>query len=349
VRPPALDIDLNLGPPSARPPAPDIDLSSRPSIADTFERMLSDEDVDATLAASLSGASGPSSRATAPTDYTEVRALFAQLAANHVRQVRDFVIDLRSGEASADWISICVPALTSLRRAADKLDFVPLCEALDRLAAALTAAGELGVPTIAGDTKVTLLTCYDELVKLMPQAFALDQDRSQRETVILQSLLMQIPGVKKVTIDRLYAAGITTLEAMNLARTEDLAATAGIPLHVAHDIVERFRAYRLQITTTAPDATRAGERERLAELTARLRKEHDGHEQAAESWSADAADRKKELRKARAQTLLDIQVLLARLGEVERLAEIERLPFGKKVERLEAFLEEARDIYARPA
>jgi hypothetical protein len=337
-------------PVSVRPPAPDIDLSPRPSIADTFERMLSDEDVDATLA-SLGGVGAPSSRATtaAPTDYTVVRALFAQLAANHVRQVRDFVIDLRSGEASADWIAVCVPALTSLRRAADKLDFAPLCEALDRLAASLSAAGEMGKPTITGDTKAALLASYEELVSLMPQAFALDQDKSQRETVILQSLLMQIPGVKKVTIDRLYAAGITTLEAMNLAKTEDLAATAGIGLHVAHDIVERFRAYRLQVTTTAPDATRSGERERLAELTAKLRTEHDGHEHAAEHWSADAADKKKELRKARAQTLLDIQVLLARLGEVERLAEIERLPFGKKVERLEAFLEEARDIYARPA
>jgi hypothetical protein len=335
-------------PVSVRPPAPDIDLSPRPSIADTFERMLSDEDVDATLA-SLGGAtSGAAARASAPTDYTEVRALFAQLAANHVRQVRDFVIDLRSGEASADWITVCVPALTSLRRAADKLEFVPLCEALDSLAAALTAAGELGRRTITGDTRTALLGSYEELVTLMPQAFALDQDKSQRETVILQSLLMQVPDVKKVTIDRLYAAGITTLEAMLVAKPDDLAATAGISLPLALNIVDRFRAYRQQIATTTPDATRAGEREQLGELTGKLRKEHDAHERASAQWSAGAAEQKKELRKARAQTLLDIQVLLARLGEVERLAEIERLPFGKKVERLEAFLEEARDIYARP-
>jgi hypothetical protein len=42
-------------------------------------------------------------------------------------------------------------------------------------------------------------------------------------------------------------------------------------------------------------------------------------------------------------------VLLARLGEVERLQHIERLPFERKVSFLEAFLEEARDKYVAQA
>jgi hypothetical protein len=97
------------------------------------------------------------------------------------------------------------------------------------------------------------------------------------------------------------------------------------------------------VTTTVPDATRAAERERLAELAAQLRREQDAFERASESWAADAPDQKKSLRKARAQTLLDIQVLLARLGEVDRLAELERQPFEKKLAQVEAFLDEARD------
>ncbi len=337
-------------PPSVRPAAPDVNLARgpQPSIADTFERMLTDDDVDASLA-SLGGSGAAAAPGATVTDLTEVRALFAQLAANHVRQVRDFMIDLRSGEATADWIAICEPALRSLRRAADKLDFAPLCEALDRLSVELAAVQATGVRTIAGERRAPLLAGYEQLVALMPQAFALDHDRSQRETVILQSLLMQVPEVKKVTIDRLYAAGLTTLEAMLLATPGDLAVTAGIPEDVAARIVERFRAYRKNVNSMVPDATRAGEREQLARLAAKLRQEHDGYERAGESWSRDADGVKKELRKARAQTLLDIQVVLARLGEVERLAELERLPFGKKVAHLEAFLEEARDTYAKPA
>ena len=43
--------------------------------------------------------------------------------------------------------------------------------------------------------------------------------------------------------------------------------------------------------------------------------------------------------------ICDIQLVLARLGEVDRIKEIERLPFDRKLVHLESFLEEARDKY----
>ena len=91
----------------------------------------------------------------------------------------------------------------------------------------------------------------------MPQAFALDLDRTQREAAILQSLLLQVPEVKKVTLDRLYAAGLTTLEAMFLATPGDIAATTGIPESLAEQIVERFQAYRAQVQADACPTRRA--------------------------------------------------------------------------------------------
>ncbi len=315
------------------------------SIADTFERLLSSEDLEAGFASIETPAATPGGHSVAMTDLAEVRLLFAQLAANHVRQVRDFMIDLRWSEATIDWLPICEPALRSLRRAADKLELTDLCEALDRFSASLGEATASGAKTIAGAARETLLARYDELGRLMPQAFALDLDRTQREAAILQSLLLQVPEVKKVTLDRMYAAGLTTLEAMFLATPGDIAATTGIPEGLAALIVDRFQAYRDQVKATVPDATRARERERIAELTGRLRRECDDYERAAESWSRGSVDQKKELRKAREQTLLDIQVVLARLGEVDRLAQLERLPFEKKLAHLESFLEEARDKY----
>jgi hypothetical protein len=335
-------------PGSVRPTAPNMTTSDGGpvSIADTFERLLSLEDLDEGFA-SIEGSAPPSipSQGVALTDLAEVRSLFAQLAANHVRQVRDFMIDLRWRDATVDWIGICEPALRSLRRAADKLELQQLCGALDRFSEALTFAQTGGGRTIEGERRDQLLARYEELATLMPQAFALDLDRTQREAFILQSLFLQVPDVKKVTLDKLYAAGLTTLEAMALATPTDIVATTGIREDLAVRIVDRFRAYREQIKAAVPDATRARERERVAELTARLRREHDDYEQAAQAWTKEADEKRKELRKARAQTLLDIQVVLARLGEVERLKEIERLPFERKVAHLESFLEEARDKY----
>jgi hypothetical protein len=323
--------------------------SPNTSIAETFERLLSADELDDSFAkveADWWTPSGAPDGTSTTADWDEVRSLFAHLAANHVRQVRDLMLDLRLGEATVDWIGICQPALRSLRRAGDKLELKDLCAALDGFSESLGSASNGGARTIAGEVRTALLTWYDELVTLMPQAFALDLDRSQREAVILQSLLLQVPGVKKVTIDKLYAAGLSTLEAMLLATPSDVAATTGISEALAAGLVARFREYRDQVRTSVPDATRAHERERIAQLTTRLRHEHYEYELAAQGWTPEADEKKRALRAARAQTLLDIQVVLARLGEVDRLKEIERLPFERKLAHLESFLEEARDKYA---
>jgi hypothetical protein len=341
-------------PSSVRPTAPAMMAGEGVgSIADTFERLMA-SDVDDSFAAlqrehEHDQDQGPDAVGSSPridvslTDLTEVRALFAQLASNHVRQVRDFMLDLRWGQATVEWIAICEPALRSLRRAADKLDLAEVCNALDRFSAAL--AGPHRARVLEGDQRTVILAAYDALTAVMPQAFALDLDRSQREAAILQSLLMQVPGVQKVTLDKLYAAGATTLEAMMLANAGDLAAVSGIDEALAERVVQRFREYKEQIARAVPDATRSNERDKIAQLVLRLRQEHHAFESAAQGWSREDGDKKKELRKAREQTLLAIQVVLARLGEVDRLKEIDRLPFERKLAHLESFLEEARDKY----
>lgn len=330
--------------PSTPPPADDS--SVQVSIGDTFERLLSLEDLD------LDSEAGEPKPSTDPradpvtlTDLTEIKELFAQLAANHVRQVRDFMIDLRLGEATVAWIGICEPALRLLRRASDKLGLTDLCGGLDCFCETLAATRAMGGPTVDGEQRRSLLASYEELSALMPQAFALDLDGEQREGAILQSLLLQVPNVKKVTIDKLYAAGLTTLQALFLANPGDVAAATGIAEPLAARIVEHFRAYRDKVRGSVPDTTRASEREQIAQLVARLRAEHDEYERVSLSWSDEASHRKKELRDARARTALEIQLVLARLGEVEALKEIERLPFAQKLARLESFLLEMRDRY----
>ena len=40
---------------------------------------------------------------------------------------------------------------------------------------------------------------------------------------------------------------------------------------------------------------------------------------------------------------VEIKVLMARLGEVERLAKLDKLPFGQKVNELTKYLDEAKN------
>jgi hypothetical protein len=337
--------------PPPLPGSPDRSRLAVPHPADSSERLLGVDEIDARLAAleQLPRGAGVEG-GVLPTDLGEVRLLFAQLAANHVRPVRDFMLDLRSGDASVAWLPICEPALRTLRRAAAQLALIEVCGALDRFGAALARVQMTGAQSISGDERQAILAHYDDLGRAMPQAFALERDRNERESVILQSLLLQIEGVKKITFDRLVAAGLWALEPMFLATADDIVSTTGIDAELAQHIVDRFRAYRVQVRAAVPDATRARERQRIADLTSRLRREHGDYESASRSWSHEARSAKKELRSARARTMLDIRVELARMGEVEWLAHIERLPFERRIEQLDLFLDEARDKYgAQPA
>ena len=339
-------------PMSTRPTAPDqisITGDGEASIAETFEKLLGD--VDARFAAILEPDTdgGPASvhegRAVNASDLEGVRELFAQLAAKHMRQVRDFMLDLKWGEAPHSWIAVCEPAVRSLHGAAERLEMEELSAGLDLFGEALGTATAASMPMIDGELRERLIAIYEELIAVMPGAFSLEMDRNQRESVIVHSLLLQIPGVRKVTIERLYAAGLSSLDTMFAAKPDDVADTTGIARDLSERIVAHFQQYRSQLKTTVPDATRTHERERIGALAKQLRAQHDAFEKASDGWSGGDLASKKELRQARAATLLEVNLLLARLGEVERLRAIERLPFDRKVSEIESYLEDAERVY----
>jgi hypothetical protein len=278
-------------------------------------------------------------------DLAPVRELFSALAANHMRHVRDFMIDVKWGPVARDWIHICQPPVRTLRRAAERLDLVELAAALEQLGEVLDAANAVGGQMLEADEKERLLGAYNELVTLLPQAFALDGDKTQREAVIVQALLLQVPDVRKVTIDKMQAAGLTSLTVLFDADADDIANVAGIPQALAAKIVERVQAYRTEMRNASPQDARAAEREKLAALTSQLRSHHEAYEAAANGWGADAKVRKRDCFRAREETWLEISVLLARFGEVNRLHGIEKVPFAQRISLLTAYLDEARDAY----
>lgn len=323
-------------PSSLRPPPPPRRDSIPPlefdegSIAFAFDALMSD---------------GPAESGRGQFDLTPVRELFAELAANHMRHVRDFMIDVKWGEVTRDWIEICVPPVTTLGRAAERLELPDLGGALDQLRDELVRqAGSGGLSLDAGE-KERLLEAYNKLVEILPQAFGLDGDRSQREAVIVQALLLQVPDVRKVTIDKLHAAGLTSLKLLFEAKADEMAAVAGIPHALATKIAERLEAYRLELQTASPQDARAAEREKLTALTKTLREQHDAYEAAANGWAPDAKAKKRDHFRAREEAWLAISVMLARFGEVDRLRGIEKVPFTQRITQLEGYLDEAAEKY----
>lgn len=285
----------------------------------------------------------PSAEATGGTehDQQEVESLFRQIARAYLGPVRELAIELGMGEASQSWLGLCSPAVKSLQKAAKDMTLATLAEALENFSLALTAAEQDGARAIAGKERERLLETYKALEQAMPEAFAVEGEGVEREGVIVQSLLQQVPGLRKVALDKIYAAGLTSLSMFYAATAEELVQTTGIALELAERVVECFRQYRERASQIPPDAGHAADREKIASLARVLSEQSDAFDRLSKSWAADAAKDKRRVRREREETVLEVNVVLARLGEVELVKELERAPFSRKIALLSSYLETA--------
>jgi hypothetical protein len=279
-------------------------------------------------------------------DRAALRELFNELAGHHLAQLRDLMIEVRGGTALSEWIDLSQPAVASVKGMAEQLELGELCRALDALLAALIAARGAG-PTITGEARDQVLAAYAPLMDLVPGGLELDAERNRREPVIVHSLLRQIPGVEKMTIDKLVAAGLISIAVLAEARPDELAAVTGMSEELAEQLVARFRAYRAEAGVVAsPDPS--AEHRSLARLLQTLRQQNRDFDEASTRWSADAKEQKRQLRLERAETLLRIHVSLARLGQVDRLVELDRLSFKRKADFIDTYLTSVRAGRALP-
>ena len=273
-------------------------------------------------------------------DMAAIRDLFSAMAVNHMAQVRDLMLELGRVEVATTWVGLCEPAVQSMRRMCDKMELPELSRALDDFSASLAVAKSAPIGLVQGETRERLLGAYQRMMEVLPCAFELG---SGREAMLVQLLLLQVPGVHKLTIDKLYAAGLHQLDAFLNAKPDEVAAVAGIGLGLAENITRHFRDYRQSFHSVLAEPVPAEEHRRLAELVERLRGEHAEFERASRArWSPEAQAEKRRLLGQRRSTLSSIYVSLARLGEVERVDALKKKPVARQLAELEQYLRSSR-------
>lgn len=316
-------------PPSAPPPAPH---GPEPKLWDGVGMDDVFSEVDRGFG-ELGGVQ--SSRPTDSAVFDDARQLFTEIAATHMNHVRDFMLDLSTGPTTAEWLALCIPATQSLRMGAVAFEMDTLTIALDAFMDALKATNDAGVPIVEGAHRDAMLAAYAKLVKELPSAFKIDGEGRVREGIIVRALLNQLEDVRKVQQDRLFMAGLMSLDALCIAKPRDIVETTGLSVELATRISERFRRYRLEMSMLAHGDIR-GEWNKLREYTDLLSQAHTAFEQASELHHSK---KKKESRRARELTMLDVKVMLARLGKPDSLNFIERAPFAEKISHLVALIE----------
>jgi hypothetical protein len=181
-----------------------------------------------------------------------------------------------------------------------------------------------------------ILESSETLAASPPSTFVLDDEAEKQDTVIIHSLLKQVPDVGHVTFDRLNSAGVTCLDGLHAATPCELKATTGIPNWLCERICKRLEEHRIE----RGDGDEAGQREQLTWLLAGLRTVHGNYLRASEQELQDhsAGAQKRVERKNRQVCSLKIEVLLAEMGELELVTRFRKSSAAWRIKTLEAYL-----------
>jgi len=273
-------------------------------------------------------------------DEAAVQELFVKIAANYARPIKNFVFELKRGTATKEWLEICKPAMHSISRAADGMGLKYASIKMQDFEEAISLAQSSEGRVLQGEARDLLISCYEELVQVMPDAFTIGEEEQQREGIIINSLLKQIPDVGRVTVEKLYRAGLTSLDMLFMAKKEEMAVASGIPIWLAERICGKFQEYKRSLEGEARDVAASGYRSRLVEMLNDLKKQHDAYEYAsANEWSDPSLSiEKRKYRQTRQDCALQINVLLAEMGDVDLVNDLQKLSFERRIESLQEYI-----------
>jgi arsenate reductase-like glutaredoxin family protein len=342
--------DVQPGPSDTiRPPSPGVgeeeSLVTDESSRSEFQRLLDEVETgfDAILVTSEPTPGQETNKATF--DEAQAKKLFDDLVVANAQSIRDLMIEVRLGEPHAAWVDTCKPAMRAILRSAQGMGFTELVGKAQRFLDALEAAsapprqsaeaegGREPAPCVRGEARERLIDGYSELIAFFPEAFALEQESNLREGLIVRSILGKVDGLRRLALDRIYDTGMASLGLFYVTRSKDLSELADLPLDLAERVIDAFKAYRLWVSTISPERGRLVERARLAELTDELG--------ALVTAYESASTERRTLRRRRAAVSADIQLVLARLGQVARAHELEKQAFAARVQALRTYLDEA--------
>lgn len=336
--------DSPLAPADEPTPTPSRPASPAASVAGSFADDLV-SDLDEAIGAAFDGNAvfgdgGGELQDTGGSADDAARDLFASIAANYSRPIKNFIFELKRGTATKDWIEICQPVINSIIDGAESMDLTDDARPMTDFSEALALATATDGREFDDDSRELILSCYDELIETLPGAFELGEEDQRRESIIIHSLLRQIPEVGHVTLEKLYGAGVTSLDALFLANVEDLTSATGVSEWLCERICDKVQQHRERLESGAADEAQFDHRGRLVELVKDLTRRHEAFETIAEEESAALAAEKRECRRGRQACALQVNVVLAEMGELDLVEEIKRLAFEKRIERLEQYLAE---------
>lgn len=320
-------LDLDSLPPPAQASRPTTRMDGEDEVDEAFLRVTSTVSTPSNTTGSL---------VVDPVVKEQNAELFRQMAVGFARPLRDFMLELVLGPTTKQWIEIARRPVENLLKGARELELSEFVDALLDFDIRLGEAQNAHGSRITGAERERLLSCYEALVKTLPMAFDLKSERDRREPIVVHQLLLQVPGVHKVAIDKLYAAGLASLDGLCRSTADDLMALAHLDREGAEAIIRRFQAYLRERTEQVLEKGEVQAKQKLRAIVDKLGKAHLEFQRAEVD---EDRERKRRARNERRSRTLEMNVLLAQLGEIELVADLERSATERRIERVRGYIE----------
>jgi hypothetical protein len=266
-----------------------------------------------------------------------VQELLSQIAANYATPLKSFMFELQRSTASKDEIELSRPVLDGIRGAVEIMNLPQVVQRISDLDDALLLALSSNERLVNGEIRLRILSSYEALVRIMPEAFRLVTEGEKREDIIIKSLLKQIPRLGCVTLEKLYRAGLGSLDALFLANKEDLAAATGVSGRMCELICDKVAQHRQELGSLPHGAAQSVWRGRLAGVVNSLRDEIDaaGAPNGSPTWPTSEEQRRRNQRQV---YYLKITVILAEMGELDLLSRMHKVSFKRRMQILNEYL-----------
>ncbi|MBN1652829.1 MAG: hypothetical protein JXA30_03555 [Deltaproteobacteria bacterium] len=267
----------------------------------------------------------------------ELETVFTEVAQKKAKAIRDFALELSLGLTPKNWVSYCLDAVQAIARAADGLKRMELQDALAQFKQQLDQANQQSGPNLSPTSIAELRGSHAKLAEQMPEGCALGDISASRERLLVESLLLQVPGVGRNIVKQIEPKPIGKYRALCTADAKEIARQTGLDHEVAGAVAENFNAFQKSRESSDPESRLERLGRGLAELSQQLDRLH------REFVRADAEgdrERKRNARREQASRLAQIEVLLADYAELELLRSLRPLPVQKKIEALNIFLDE---------
>jgi len=292
----------------------------------------------------------PAREALSDHEKGQLRELFLDIASHYAAPLSRILGELETGRASRQTVEGAMGIFRAIRSSAEKMGFADTADTASNLVDLFSAAEMTGAPPTGPELKA-IRSFYDRLRSLHPRTFPAaawepktgggTQDRIDLDCICLLEELKAIPGLGNKRIERLFEAGLSSLDAMRRATPADLQLVAHAGPTLARRIHASFKKFQ-RLPPPGEDGSFGPEvRRRLTLYLEILRRSQYHYRKASleESYQGAGPQQRRESASLRRRASARILALLAWLGRTGDVASFQKAGYDRRVALLTKLLE----------